>query len=126
MRKLFVLVLACVFVVPGTAQTRESPPSIAYGSTRTSRHWIETPIGNLAVDEGVAWKGVKVYLSLSMDLVATDEQSGKVLWTPRAAPSGTRSGSGKSRRSGATEPGPSSCVRESTPAKGRIGGSFTT
>ena len=60
---------------------RAEPPSIAYSGSRTSAGSIETPNGVVFIDEGVAWKGVKVYLSLTWDVVAADEASGKVLWS---------------------------------------------
>jgi hypothetical protein len=74
-----VVVIALVFAAQAFAQ--ESRPSISYGGTRESKTWIETPRGNVAVDEGVAFQGVKVYLSLMWDLVATDEKTGKLLWS---------------------------------------------
>lgn len=77
-RTLNVVVILLVFAAECLAQ--ESRPSISYGSTRESKSWIETPKGNVAVDEGVAFQGVKVYLSLMWDLIATDEKTGKLLW----------------------------------------------
>ncbi len=57
------------------------PPSIAYGGTRSSSTWIETPGGTrVAVGKGVSFRGVKVYLSLMWDLVGVDEASGKTLY----------------------------------------------
>ena len=58
------------------------PPSIEYGGTRESSHWVETPGGiGVAVDQGVEWEGVKVYLSLTGDLVAVDAATGKARWS---------------------------------------------
>lgn len=63
------------------AQDEASPPSITYVGSRTSSAWIETPSGaQVAVDRGVEWKGVKVYLSLTWELVGVDIESGKALW----------------------------------------------
>ncbi|HZN63653.1 MAG TPA: hypothetical protein VFC90_14720, partial [Planctomycetota bacterium] len=59
------------------AQEAESPPSITYGSMRESKAWIKTPAGtSVAVDDGITWKGVTVYLSLTQDLVAVDSKTG--------------------------------------------------
>jgi len=65
-----------------SAPTHEAqPPSLAYGDTRTSTQWVTTPAGTqVAVDEGVAWRGIKIYLSLTWDLVAVDCASGRTLW----------------------------------------------
>jgi hypothetical protein len=60
---------------------QDAPPSLRYGPSRTSKDWVETSRGKEAVDDGVEWKGVKVYLSLMWNLIATDAASGKVLWT---------------------------------------------
>ena len=76
-RALNVVVLLLVFAPECLAQ--ESRPSISYGSTRESKSWIETPKGNVAVDEGVAFQGVKVYLSLMWDLIATDEKTARII-----------------------------------------------
>jgi hypothetical protein len=76
--------LAIVIVsagAPSQDSRRAEPPSIAYAGARTSAGSIETPNGIVFIDEGVAWNGVKVYLSLTWDVVATDEASGKVLWS---------------------------------------------
>jgi hypothetical protein len=73
-----VLVVLCV--VGSLARAQEPPPSIKYGGDRSSKTWLETKHGKVAVDEGVAWQGVKVYLSLMWDLIGTDEATGKVLW----------------------------------------------
>ena len=57
------------------------PPSITYGSTRESKAWITMPDGvAAAVDDGISWKGVTVYLSLSNDLIAVDDATKKTLW----------------------------------------------
>jgi hypothetical protein len=68
-------------LLAAVAAAQETAPSIKYGSDRSSKTWIQTPKGDIAVDEGVAWQGVKVYLSLLWDLIATDEATGKFLWT---------------------------------------------
>src|SRR5262245_38191479 len=82
-------ILAILAILAGAVpapsqQQRESrkaePPSISYGGSRTSTGRIEIADGSVFVDEGVAWKGVKVYLSLDWRLVAVDEASGKALW----------------------------------------------
>ncbi len=63
------------------ALAQESPPSITYGSTRESKAWIKLPDGvSVAVDEGITWKGVTVYLSLTDELVAVDEKTKETLW----------------------------------------------
>jgi hypothetical protein len=71
---------AAGLALASTLASQDSRPSISYGGSRTSSRWIETSKGSVAVDEGVAWKGVKVYLSLTWDLVAVDEATGKTLW----------------------------------------------
>jgi hypothetical protein len=59
----------------------QDPPSITYGGTRTSKAWIQTPGGmSVAVDEGVEWQGVKVYLSLTSELIGVDPKTGKAIW----------------------------------------------
>lgn len=56
-------------------------PSITYGPSRESSHWVPLPDGSrAAVDRGLEWKGTKVYLSLLGNLVAVDVASGKTLW----------------------------------------------
>lgn len=56
------------------------PPSITYPRSRRSTSWVTMPRGvRVAVDKGVEWKGVKVYLSLTWNLVAVDKQ-GKAIW----------------------------------------------
>jgi hypothetical protein len=63
------------------AQETEKPPSITYGSTRESKAWIKTPDGtSVAVDQGITWKGVTVYLSLTAELVAVDDKTKETLW----------------------------------------------
>src|SRR5262245_32305020 len=59
----------------------KAPPSITYGPSRSSKTWVDTPMGKVAVDEGIEWNGVKVYMSLTWTLVAVDAQSGKTLWS---------------------------------------------
>src|SRR5262245_48746113 len=75
------IVSVLVLVLATSASiAQDSRPSISYAGTRKSTGSIES--GNVlhAVDEGVAWKGVKVYLSLTWQLIAVDEASGKTLW----------------------------------------------
>ena len=69
--------------VDGSQQQAEpkKPPSITYGPSRTSSNWVDTGKGRVAVDDGIEWNGVRVYLSLTWDLVAVDARSGKTLWT---------------------------------------------
>lgn len=74
----FLVALICL-IAPALADER--PPSIEYGGTRESSRWIELPgHGGVAVDRGVAWKGVKVYLSFTWELVAVDAATEKPLW----------------------------------------------
>jgi hypothetical protein len=73
-------VVVLVALSSGRAPAQEAPPSLVYGDSRTSSGWIDTPKGRVAVDEGVAWKGVKVYLTLTWDLVGTDAGTGALLW----------------------------------------------
>ena len=75
--------IVVLVIVAGLGQTEENrePPSIEYGGSRESSTWVETPVGRVAVDKGVEWQGVKVYLSLTFDLVAVDVKTGKVLWS---------------------------------------------
>ncbi len=62
------------------AQPKE-PPSIEYAGSRSSSAWVALPNGTrVAVDEGVEWQGIKVYLALTHSLVAVDVESGKTLW----------------------------------------------
>jgi hypothetical protein len=62
-------------------ETEKKPPSITYPSTRESKAWIKLPDGvSVAVDDGITWKGVTVYLSLTGELVAVDEKSKATLW----------------------------------------------
>lgn len=70
--------VAALFV--GEAVAQEAPPVITYGDARESRDWIDTGRSSVAVDKGVEWQGVKIYLSLTWDLVAVDAASGKTLW----------------------------------------------
>ncbi|MEW6746940.1 MAG: hypothetical protein AB1486_29740 [Planctomycetota bacterium] len=56
-------------------------PGLRIESQRTSKKWIELPTGvSVAVDEGIERGGIKVYPSLTGDLVAVDTATGKVLW----------------------------------------------
>jgi hypothetical protein len=74
------LAIAVVFAAV-TCSAQETLPSRSYGPTRSSKAWVETSRGRVAVDDGIVWKGVKVYLSLTWDLVATDDATGKTLWS---------------------------------------------
>jgi hypothetical protein len=57
------------------------PPTLQYRGNRASRAWVSMPGGTqVAVDEGVEWEGVTVYLSLTWDLVAVESDSGTTLW----------------------------------------------
>lgn len=70
-------ILAAVLML----QAQEQPPSITYGSSRESKAWIRKPDGvSVAVDDGITWKGVTVYLSLTDDLVAVDAATKETLW----------------------------------------------
>lgn len=69
------------------------PPSIHYGRSRDSKAWVETAEGNrVAVDEGVAWQGVKAFLSLDGELVVQEEAGGKLLWSRHVGAFWTRLG----------------------------------
>jgi hypothetical protein len=46
----------------------------------------------VAVDQGVEWKGVRVYLSLTFELLAVDAASGKTLWAESVGAFWTRVG----------------------------------
>ena len=62
-------------------QPPRPPPPLTYPGTRSSQTWIETPDGTrVAVGEGRAWQGVKVYLSLLWDLIGVEVKTGKVLY----------------------------------------------
>src|SRR5262245_60404901 len=67
-------------VLAAASAAQDTRPSISYGGTRQSKAWIEVGKVSHAVDEGVAWKGVKVYLSLTWNLIGVDEATGKALW----------------------------------------------
>ena len=59
----------------------EAPPQIRYRGSRTSSGWIALPSGSrVAVDRGVTWQGVTVYLSLTNDLVGVDAATDEVLY----------------------------------------------
>jgi hypothetical protein len=75
-----IAVLLLVLLAPIQEPTSR-PPSITYGSTRESKAWITKPDGTaVAVDDGITWKGVTVYLSLTGDLIAIDDKTKKTLW----------------------------------------------
>jgi hypothetical protein len=59
----------------------KKPPSITYPANRSSKAWIETPTGAYAVDEGIEWQGIKVYLGLTWQLIAVDAKTDKPLWS---------------------------------------------
>jgi hypothetical protein len=62
--------------------TRRHPPSVTCEGSREFREWVALPDGSkVAVDRGVEWEGVKVYLSLLENLVAIDGASGRTLWS---------------------------------------------
>ena len=85
----------CVLVIMAGlvgAEENRDPPSIEYGGNRESSTWVETPIGKVAVDKGVEWQGIKVYLSLTFDLVAVDVKTGKTLWSQMVGAFWTRVG----------------------------------
>jgi hypothetical protein len=63
------------------AADEKKPPSINYPASRSSSTWVETPTGQVAVDEGIEWQGIKLYLSLTWDLVAVDVKTNKTLWS---------------------------------------------
>jgi hypothetical protein len=85
MRTLTVTALLHVALVTviGSVQAADEPkpPSITYGGNRSSSTWVDTPKGRVAVDEGIEWQGIKVYLSLTWDLVAVDVKTSKTLWS---------------------------------------------
>lgn len=57
------------------------PPPITYPGSRSSQTRILKPDGTrVAVGKGVAWRGVKVYLSLLWDVVGVDLKTGKTLY----------------------------------------------
>jgi len=71
--------LAAAALAAGEADTQ--PPSITYDRSRTSTENLALPGGvNVGVDKGIEWQGVKVYLSLTCDLVGVDAKTGKTLW----------------------------------------------
>ncbi len=86
-----IVVLVMVAGLVGAEENRE-PPSIEYGGSRESSTWVETRIGKVAVDKGVEWQGIKVYLSLTFDLVAVDVKTGKTLWSQMVGAFWTRVG----------------------------------
>jgi hypothetical protein len=76
---LILSILLAIGAAPA-ALTAQDPPIVRYGPTRESKAWIDTTQGRMAVDEGAEWQGVKVYLSLTWDLVAVDSATSKTLW----------------------------------------------
>jgi hypothetical protein len=86
--------IVALVIVAGLVRAEENrePPSIEYGGSRESSTWVETPIGKVAVDKGVEWQGIKVYLSLTFDLVAVDAKTGKTLWSEMVGMFWTRVG----------------------------------
>lgn len=75
-----------MLLFPSVWADEAKPPVLEYGSTRESTATLRVP-GNgemereVAVGEGVAWQGVKVYLGVLSELVAVDEATGRVLWS---------------------------------------------
>ena len=65
---------------PLDGKGEDAPPSIEYPSSRSSTSNIDAGGVKLAVDQGIEWKGVKVYLSLTFELLGIDAASGKTLW----------------------------------------------
>jgi hypothetical protein len=76
------LILVLVPVALAGAQTDQpEPPQIRYGPSRESTGWVAMPGGTqVAVDRGIQWQGVTLYLSLTDDLVAVDSTTGETLW----------------------------------------------
>ena len=56
-------------------------PSIRYGNSRQSRRWVETATGRVAVDEGIAYDGIEVYMALTWHLVAVDAATEETRWS---------------------------------------------
>jgi len=57
-------------------------PSLTYGKSRASTGWVELQNGSrVAIDQGLEWDGIKVYLSLTWDLVAIDAATNKTVWS---------------------------------------------
>lgn len=86
-RASYTLLAAAVVSLGGLAAWGEEtpekkPPVVEYsGSSRSSSDWVELPGGSrVAVDKGAAWQGVKVYLSMTWQLVGVDVETGKTLW----------------------------------------------
>ncbi len=82
-----ILVALAVVSVSGVAAVAEepapkTPPLVEYSTgSRSSKDWVALPNGTrVAVDKGGAWNGVKVYLSMTWNLVAVDETTKKTLW----------------------------------------------
>lgn len=74
----FALILGCA----ATEWSQEKPPVVTYSGSRTSAGWVELPGGaQVAVDKALEWRGTKVYLSLTWNLVAVDAASGKTIWS---------------------------------------------
>lgn len=73
--------LAIMFAAfSASCRCEETPPSIEYPNVRKSTVGIDAGGINVAVDKGIEWQGVKVYLSLTFDLLGVDSQSGKTIW----------------------------------------------
>ncbi len=68
------VLLACA------CSAEETPPSIDYPSSRTSTKNINVGRIFVGVDQGIEFNGVKVYLSLTSDLLGVDTASDKTLW----------------------------------------------
>lgn len=59
----------------------EELPSRTIPASRTSTAWVTIPGGaQVAVDEGLSFRGTTVHLSLTDQLLAVDEKSGNVRW----------------------------------------------
>lgn len=82
---------------------RTGPPSVRYGSPRTSERWLEVGGVRHAVDQGATWRGVTVYLSLTHEMIAVDAKSGAVLWSKPASAFWNELGFAEVAREGATD-----------------------
>lgn len=65
---------------PAIIQESGQPPKIIYGASRESTGWVDTLIGQSAIDEGVEWQERKVYLTLTFEVVVVDARTKKTLW----------------------------------------------
>lgn len=75
--------VAALAIVPARAEDEaaQAPPLLQIQGSRTSTAWVTVPGGaRVAVDQGVTWQGVTVYLSLTWDLVGVDATSGATLF----------------------------------------------